>query len=748
MSLNRLGTPFAILLAWLLLTPIFVHAADNEGTDKAEQTKELIETPGKTNTPADNTTSARPFLSKWLHMLDSGDNDIEKESSVLAYGPQVPGDIVKSLNTAGGNKGALAIVWILLKSGISIAVGLLAIFLLKKTIQARLTSLEQLAPPDGEGFSKLAAGILRSLPELVTLLVLAISSTLSFLLIAGNTSTEGRILYQGILGIVLVFMSFRILSTIIFAPEDKNIRPFPISDSLVNPLHQTFSIGLSILASALLFIRCFRELGAQPQTISWLSIILGSVILALIAYLILYLRKPVTEYLQSGLEQDGSSWLKQNMAQFWSFPALLYVAVVWFIWVGQESTGTGVRNGSFVISVLIVPIYFSLSYFGRVLIESVIDSLGIGKVEETDELISIDAQESTTDDIAGKATSIFRTILVAVLLVWVLNLWEYNFPYATHAMKALFESLVAVGLALLCWSYATKLIEKKIADATPEVKEKDKDNDDEFGGAVPRGRSHTLLPMLRKAIATTLIVMVTLIAVSALGINIGPLLAGAGVLGLAVGFGAQKLVSDILSGFFFLLDDSFRVGEYIQAGSIRGTVEGITLRNVLLRHHLGMLQIVPHSDLGAVTNYMRGGMVIKFPLEFPYDTDIEKVRKIIKKVGQAMLLDEELGDGFLQPIKSQGVYGIANSVMVIRAKFTAKPGQQFVIKREALRLITEALNAKGIYYAHRKVIVDFPHEGPQNNLNEQTRQKALQAGAAAVMEQEAEELVELKKEST
>jgi len=309
-------------------------------------------------------------------------------------------------------------------------------------------------------------------------------------------------------------------------------------------------------------------------------------------------------------------------------------------------------------------------------------------------------------------------------------------PFASQAMKAVFESLVTVGLALICWRSASAYFESKMVDSVASDDDEKKDIDDEFGGAVQRGRSHTLLPLLRKVIGSTLVLMVVLIIVSSLGVNIGPLLAGAGVLGLAIGFGAQKLVSDVLSGFFFLFDDAFRVGEYVQAGKIRGTVESITLRNVLLRHHLGMLQVVPYSDLGAITNYMRGGIVIKFPLEFPYDTDIDKVRKIIKKVGQAMLLDEELGDGFLQPVKSQGVNEITNSVMVIRVKFTAKPGQQFLIKREAFRRITEALNAKGIYYAHRKVIVDFPGDTPKVAMDEETRKKVLEAGAAAVVMEE------------
>jgi small-conductance mechanosensitive channel len=125
------------------------------------------------------------------------------------------------------------------------------------------------------------------------------------------------------------------------------------------------------------------------------------------------------------------------------------------------------------------------------------------------------------------------------------------------------------------------------------------------------------------------------------------------------------------------------------------------------------------------------------PLEvYSKDTDIELVRKVIKRVGEAMIQDEEFGDDFLQPIKSQGIYKITNSVMIIRVKFTAKPGKQFLIKREAFRRITEALNAKGIYYAHRKVIVDFPDDQKRKLLDEDTVKKVIEGGAAVVAAEE------------
>ncbi|NNF46715.1 MAG: mechanosensitive ion channel family protein, partial [Desulfofustis sp.] len=424
--------------------------------------------------------------------------------------------------------------------------------------------------------------------------------------------------------------------------------------------------------------------------------------------------------------------------------SLIYLLLVWFFWIGKQLTGTGGRDSTFLASILIVPLFFVLNYVGRLIINASVESLGLGQIsddefsEDADDAFKTEEREDKKRKISQRVHQVFKIVLITVLLIWFLSLWGMSIPFAGAALNAVFDSLVAVALALVAWRFASSYIARKLEEAEPEEEQKEEDVDDEFGGAAQRGRSYTLLPMLRKVTGTVLVVMVLLIVISSLGVNIAPLLAGAGVVGLAVGFGAQKLVSDVLSGFFFLLDDAFRVGEYIQAGSIKGTVEAITLRNVMLRHHRGMLQVVPHSDLGAITNYMRGGIVIKFNLEFPYDTEIDKVRKIIKKVGIAMLEDEELGDDFILPVKSQGVSEITNSVMVIRVKFTAKPGKQFVIKREAFRRITEALNAKNIYYAHRKVIVDLPEDARSDIQDGQASQQALKAGAAAASAIQAE----------
>ena len=161
-------------------------------------------------------------------------------------------------------------------------------------------------------------------------------------------------------------------------------------------------------------------------------------------------------------------------------------------------------------------------------------------------------------------------------------------------------------------------------------------------------RLETLLPLLRKFVFVAMIVVVAMIVISSLGINIGPLLAGAGVVGIAVGFGAQTLVRDILS--------AFRIGEYIDVGEGKGTVERMSFRALMLRHQLGQINTIPFGVIRRVTNYSRDWAIMKLELRVPFDTDLEKVRKIVKQVGKEILADPEYGPNFIQPLKSQGVH--------------------------------------------------------------------------------------------
>ncbi len=735
--------PFYLSILFILVIFATVSAADDEQTrDTLDQGYEVVEVHGGSISEGHqriNQRSGIPIVLDWLHMFDNAGSSELDESSVLPYALLVPDDLMQALRSIDRGGSGPGFFRVLLFSVISICFGFSVMFVIKKLKPPFLTKRNKLIPPENDSLLSFWACFLNNLPAIARLILATIISSIIFLVLAADVTTAGRMFFQTLLGTVLIFNLCAVITKVIFSPEDARTRFFNINETLVKPLSRSVFLSFALLLSGVVLINLFNELGASYQTVTWLTVLFGSLIVVVCGFLIFYLKKPIAQILISEANTKKNSRFYTQLVRHWDRPALLYLLIVWSIWVGQEMSGTVERDVAFIASLFVVPIYLFLSYFGKIFIASVVESLALDKkydapatgVEDVNEDVGVIVEDKEV--IITKINFYFRLLVLILLITWILSIWGVNIPYASFVVKAVLESSITLVLAFFCWKIASSFLERKIQEGSPVLEKIEEDDDNEFGSSSPRGRVHTLLPILRKLFGSTLVAMVLLIVASSFGVNIGPLLAGAGVIGLAVGFGAQKLVSDVLSGFFFLLDDAFRVGEYIQAGSMKGTVEAITLRNVMLRHHLGFLQVVPYSDLGAIINYMRGGIVIKFPLEFPYDTDIDLVRKIIKRVGEAMIQDEEFEDDFLQPVKSQGVYEITNSVMVIRVKFTAKPGKQFVIRREAFRRITEALNAKGIYYAHRKVIVDFPDEQKRKPLDEDTAKKIVEGGAAAAV---------------
>jgi small-conductance mechanosensitive channel len=245
------------------------------------------------------------------------------------------------------------------------------------------------------------------------------------------------------------------------------------------------------------------------------------------------------------------------------------------------------------------------------------------------------------------------------------------------------------------WKLASTLIDSQMAVASRSVQEGHQEGPD----ARRRQRLNTLLPILRNVLFLAIGAVGFLMILDAVGIQIGPLLAGAGVVGIAVGFGAQTLVKDIISGVFYLFDDAFRIGEYIQAAKYKGTVEGFSLRSIRLRHHRGPVTIVPFGELGAVQNLSRDWVIDIITLTLNYDSDLEEVRKTIKRIGVELLEDAELGPNIIEPLKMQGIEQMADYGVQIRLKFMTKPGEQFGVRRKALAMLKKTFAEKGIQFA-------------------------------------------------
>lgn len=326
-----------------------------------------------------------------------------------------------------------------------------------------------------------------------------------------------------------------------------------------------------------------------------------------------------------------------------------------------------------------------------------------------------------------------RVIVFGIVIIGIAGLWDVDITsFASEQVglriaARLFTVLMILAIGYLAWELATLIFNRKLArETTPDGVDLSSEDAGEGGG--PGGsRLSSILPLLRLCAQATIIVMTVLIAAGNLGIDITPLLAGAGIVGLAIGFGAQTLVKDIVSGLFFLIDDAFRIGEYVVIGDTVGTVEKISVRSLQLRHHEGAVHTIPYGSIARVTNNSRDWVIVKMKFTVPFDTDVNRIKKIFKKIGADILEAPYAGD-LIQTFKSQGMNGVDDIGIVVRGKFMAKPGTQWAIRKDVYSRIQKAFAENDIEFARREVRVSMPGiDG--HNLDADDR-KAIAAAAA------------------
>jgi len=288
-------------------------------------------------------------------------------------------------------------------------------------------------------------------------------------------------------------------------------------------------------------------------------------------------------------------------------------------------------------------------------------------------------------------------IVVAITEIWLFDVAPSLFSGAQHAwMRGVIRDIsLTVAISYLIWQIACFLVARQLATAIPP----DASGGEKRGKPVATAsRLHTLLPLARGTLGVTISVLAGLTILSRLGVNTTHLIAGASVLGLAVSFGSQTLVRDIVSGVFYLADDAFRIGEYVDAGRVKGTVEGFTLRSVKLRHQNGQVHIVPFGQLGSITNFSRDWITLKFNLRVARDVDLERVRKITKAIGLEMMDDPEMAQLIIEPLKLQGIADILDNALLLRFKVTTKPGNPTLVQRQAIRRIISRFPEAGIHF--------------------------------------------------
>ena len=232
-----------------------------------------------------------------------------------------------------------------------------------------------------------------------------------------------------------------------------------------------------------------------------------------------------------------------------------------------------------------------------------------------------------------------------------------------------------------------------------------------------KARAETLAGVLRSVALFTIWTFTTLLALGQLNIDLGPLIAGAGILGIAIGFGSQAVVRDFLSGVFTMMEDIYSVGDDIDFGRGRGTVERISLRSTSIRTRQGVVWTVPNGNIDFVGNYSQLWARAQVDIEVSYDCDLREAINVIRQAGDDMWNDPEWGgDELSEPPEVKGVQELGESGIFIRVRAKTKPSLQWRTERELRLRIKEALDAAGIDipYPHRTVIVRHDRSGEDN----------------------------------
>ncbi|MEP1012506.1 MAG: mechanosensitive ion channel family protein [Paracoccaceae bacterium] len=335
-----------------------------------------------------------------------------------------------------------------------------------------------------------------------------------------------------------------------------------------------------------------------------------------------------------------------------------------------------------------------------------------------------------------------RVVVFGIVLMMIAGFWGMTpSTIATAGVGERFaanliEFLMILSIGYLVYEIVSLWINRKLA-AEQTASGYDPENEEMGGGdggGAGGSRLSTVLPLILGVSRATIAIVFLLLGLGNVGVDTTPLLAGAGIIGLAIGFGAQKLVTDVVSGIFFLIDDAFRTGEYVEVEGTMGTVEKISIRSMQLRHHKGPVHTLPYGEIPKITNFSRDWVIMKLRFTVPFGTDPNKVKKIFKKIGQDMLAMPEFKDDFLQPFKSQGVFAFDDVGIVIRGKFMAKPGKQFVLRKEIYNRVNAAFAENGLEFARREVRVALPDMDDKENLTNEDKTAISAAATQAVQE--------------
>jgi small conductance mechanosensitive channel len=527
-------------------------------------------------------------------------------------------------------------------------------------------------------------------------------------------TTQAQVLALTIINAYLIVCIVLALARMGLAPTVESLRVLTLSNISANYLYIWTRRLTSFSVFGFFFAEAALLLGLPESGHAALLRLLGLIITGLVVVFFLQNRIPVASWIRGDGKRQRTGNLRNRFADIWHVLAGVYAVAIFAVWA------LGMTGGFEYLA-------RASTYTAVILISARLLATGVDQAVAKGFTIRDDLREKfpTLERRANRYLPVLRLVLrwainiIAALVL--LEAWGVgavgwlDTPLGTRVSESAFDILAVIILALVFWEAVNSSVENYLIKSDAE------------GNAIKRSpRIRTLLPLLRKVIFAVLTVMVTLIVLAELGIEIGPLLAGAGVIGLAIGFGAQTLVKDVITGLFILIEDTITIGDYVQVGTHEGDVESLSIRTLRLRDPEGTVHTMPFSEVGTVLNFTKDYSNVVLNIGISYRENIDEVIKVLEKLGQEMADDPVLGRDVITPLFVQGVQSLDNSAVVIRARIKVTAGTQWGLKREFNRLMKNRFDELGIEIPFPQRTITFasdmkkpPVEGDETTENAQ-----------------------------
>ena len=496
----------------------------------------------------------------------------------------------------------------------------------------------------------------------------------------------------------LIVESGKVLIRAMLSPAASGLRIVNVTDHAATTLNRSLALVIGVLGYGQLLVVPIVNRSASLAAGSGVSALLSVFVLAFLIYTVVRHRNDVASWLSSpvdalrqteadaGEDAPGSKvgWVNgliAGLARSWHWIALGYLGAMFLVVMTQPAEVT--------LKALIA----SGKIFAALVVASLLSgwlsaamNRGVALPKDINQKLPL--LEPRLNRFVPRAFSALRLVILAVVMLFVLDVigmidmrtWLES-QFGLQVTTSIISVAMILLVAFLLWLAITSFVDYRL---NPEY------------GAVATSRETTLLTLFRNAATIAIIIITLMFSLSEIGINIGPLLASAGVLGLAIGFGAQSMVKDIITGIFIQFENAINVGDVITVGGITGTVEKLSVRSVSLRDGMGVFHIIPFSSVNMVSNAMRDFSYSVCDMGIAYRENVEEAKQAMHDAFDMLMGSGEIAESIIAPLEWLGITGFGDNAVMLRARIKTVPGKQWAIGRAYNGYLKTVFDERGI----------------------------------------------------